>query len=193
MRMTATYPIIGGGGSSSSHLPSIRKTWEDYYHLPKTVTSHRQTYMWCHVTFGVMNPFWRAMLNLLRDVAVKMRKRFPACFRCLWVTVSGRWQRLVRSSTLFPFPRNYTIYGLFIHFLTQEIRQLKENHWTIRKGPRRAMRDHVPQGSKLHLLARQEPQFRNFMNYMYSILQKNPNGDFFVLCHLSIFRENVWL
>jgi hypothetical protein len=27
---------------------------------------------------------------------------------------------------------------------------------------------------------------------MYSILQKNPNGDFFVLSHLSIFRETVW-
>jgi alpha-1,3-fucosyltransferase len=26
----------------------------------------------------------------------------------------------------------------------------------------------------------------------YSILQKNPNGDFFVLSHLSIFRETVW-
>jgi hypothetical protein len=26
----------------------------------------------------------------------------------------------------------------------------------------------------------------------YSILQKNPNGDFFVLSHLSIYRETVF-
>ncbi len=30
------------------------------------------------------------------------------------------------------------------------------------------------------------------VRYMYSILQKNPNGDFFVLSHLSIYRETVF-
>jgi hypothetical protein len=32
----------------------------------------------------------------------------------------------------------------------------------------------------------------SYRNQMYSILQKNPNGDFFVLSHLSIFRETVF-
>ncbi len=32
-----------------------------------------------------------------------------------------------------------------------------------------------------------------YITLTYSILQKNPNGDFFVLSHLSIFRETVWL
>jgi hypothetical protein len=49
-----------------------------------------------------ISELWRALLDLFQNFAVKVPK---PCLRFQCVTNSERWQRLVRSSTL--FTQNY--------------------------------------------------------------------------------------
>ncbi len=79
-----------------------------------------------------ISELWRAMLDLFQNFAVKVPK---PCLRFQCVTNSGSWQRLVRSSTLFPFTQNYNGWGLFLHFLPRNLRQLKRTFEPYVKDP----------------------------------------------------------
>lgn len=165
--------ILGGGGSRHSTNQAYGKGGKATTICQKNGhTTQADIYVvrWCHVPFGVMNPFWRAMLDLFRDVAAKVRKpTFPMSMGHCFSEGGNDWYAPLHCFHL----RGTTPFKVYLYiFLPRSLRQLKRNFEPYVKDPT----DVMPGITSTHLLFHKAQSFtlwhvKNLyfpsINYMY--------------------------